>query len=34
VLVRAAYAGEDLCVEVNRMVLDSSAYLLDYQFSA
>ena len=26
--------GDGQCVEVNRMVLDCSAYLLDYSFSA
>jgi GntR family transcriptional regulator len=33
-IVRCAYADAGQCVEVNRMVLDSSAYLLDYQFTA
>jgi GntR family transcriptional regulator len=33
-IVRCAFTDDDLCVEVNRRVLDSSAYLLDYAFSA
>ncbi len=33
-LTRHAYTADGQCVEVNRMVLDCSAYLLDYSFSA
>jgi GntR family transcriptional regulator len=31
---RRAYTGDGRCVEINRMVLDASAYLLDYAFTA
>lgn len=31
---RCAFTANDRCVEVNRMVLDASAYLLDYAFTA
>lgn len=33
-IVRHAYTASERCVEVNRMVLDASAYALEYDFSA
>lgn len=33
-ITRFAYADQDLCVEVNHMVLDADAYDLEYHFSA
>lgn len=33
-ITRFAYAAEDLCVEVNHMVLDADAYDLEYHFNA
>ena len=33
-ITRRAITGDDRCVEVNRMVLDGTAYLLDYDFPA
>ncbi len=33
-LTRRAFTADDQCVEVNRMILDCSVYLLDYSFSA
>lgn len=33
-ITRFAYTAEDLCVEVNHMVLDADAYDLEYHFSA
>jgi GntR family transcriptional regulator len=33
-ITRHAYADDGRCVEVNRMVLDGAAYLLDYSFPA
>jgi S-adenosyl methyltransferase len=32
--VHDAFTSEDLCVNVNRMVLDASSYVLDYSFRA
>lgn len=33
-ITRYAYTAEDRCVEVNRMVLDATAYELEYHFTA
>lgn len=33
-ITRHAFEESDRCVEANRMILDGSAYLLDYSFSA
>ncbi len=33
-ITRRAYTGARRCVEVNEMVLDSSAYTLEYLFNA
>jgi len=33
-ITRHAYTGGGRCIEVNRMILDGSAYLLDYTFTA
>jgi GntR family transcriptional regulator len=33
-IVRQAYTGSGRCVEVNAMVLDASAYTLEYEFGA
>jgi GntR family transcriptional regulator len=33
-ITRVAYTAQDRCVEVNRMVLDATAYELEYHFSA
>lgn len=33
-VTRRAYTGDGRCVEVNAMVLDASAYTLEYRFSA
>jgi GntR family transcriptional regulator len=33
-VTRYAFTVEDRCVEVNRMVLDASAYVLEYHFNA
>jgi GntR family transcriptional regulator len=33
-ITRFAYTAEDLCIEVNHMVLDADAYDLEYHFSA
>lgn len=33
-ITRLAFAERDRCVEVSRMVLDGTAYLLDYSFNA
>lgn len=33
-ITRFAYTAEDLCVEVNHMVLDADAYDLEYHFNA
>jgi len=34
VITRHAYTNDDRCVEVNTMVLDASAYALEYRFAA
>lgn len=33
-LTRFAYTAESRCIEVNRMVLDAAAYVLEYHFTA
>ncbi|MGW0390742.1 UTRA domain-containing protein [Streptomyces sp. NPDC003042] len=33
-IVRTAFAAEGRVVEVNEMVLDASAYVLEYEFDA
>jgi GntR family transcriptional regulator len=33
-IVRFAYTEADRCVEVNRMILDATAYELEYNFPA
>jgi GntR family transcriptional regulator len=33
-LTRYAYTADDRCIEVNRMVLDAAAYVLEYHFTA
>jgi GntR family transcriptional regulator len=33
-ITRYAYTGTDRCVEVNRMILDATAYELEYRFDA
>jgi GntR family transcriptional regulator len=34
VITRHAYTDDGRCVEVNAMVLDASAYALEYRFAA
>jgi GntR family transcriptional regulator len=33
-ITRHAFTAEDRCVEVNRMILDGSSYVVDYSFTA
>jgi GntR family transcriptional regulator len=33
-IIREAYTAADRCVEVNHMILDATAYVLEYHFTA